>query len=151
MSLPPPPAYNDVVPRLPRIGSETPQPGRARDGSQSDTRPNTTSALKPRVAVLLGVDRQWHLPLILTRACSTAPGAYWSLRCLWVLFWGIMDELYDANPRGREADFEHLKLLVELFLAALWVCDALSHGCGAALTRGRALLQLIWHTSSQTR
>ena len=36
---------------------------------------NVTHALHPRIAVLLGVNVRWHIPLLISRALSTAPAA----------------------------------------------------------------------------
>ena len=42
---------------------------------------NDNGRLYPRVAVLLGVDRKWYIPLLICRALYTLPAAWWGLRC----------------------------------------------------------------------
>jgi hypothetical protein len=76
--------------------------------------------LHPRVAVLLGVEKRWHIPLLFCRALSTAPAAWWGLRCVLT----FLDELLmgenpvmAATPWGVERRFR----VTEVFLAVLWV------------------------------
>ncbi|EFW18484.1 conserved hypothetical protein [Coccidioides posadasii str. Silveira] len=55
----------------------------------------TTNPLHPRVAVILGVDRRWYLPLLVCRALSIAPAAWWGLRCAFT----FLTELLRIEPR----------------------------------------------------
>lgn len=78
------------------------------------------SVLHPRVAVLLGVAKHWHLPLLLCRALSTVPAIWWSLRCA---IYFISDVLSNQNHGHTAADWnlEQRLKTTELFLAFIWV------------------------------
>ncbi|KAF9888420.1 hypothetical protein FE257_008698 [Aspergillus nanangensis] len=92
----------------------------------------STSGLHPRVAVILGVDRKWYLPLIICRALSTAPAAWWGLRCAFT----FLAELLHIRPgMGREGwaaaivgsvgqdwDVERRFRVTEVALAIMWCC-----------------------------
>lgn len=77
------------------------------------------SVLHPRVAVLLGVAKHWHFPLLFCRALSTAPAAWWGLRCALT----FMGELL-LDPEGSDAcqpwSVERRFRVTEVFLAVLW-------------------------------
>lgn len=81
------------------------------------------SVLHPRVAVLLGVERHWHVPLLLCRGLSTAPAAWWGLRCA-LTFMGelLLDE--SKEEIGATWSVERRFRVTEVFLAVLWVCSA---------------------------
>ncbi|KAJ5162356.1 hypothetical protein N7492_007748 [Penicillium capsulatum] len=65
----------------------------------SDAGQTGPSALHPRVAVILGVDRRWYIPLLVCRALSTLPAAWWGLRCAFT----FLAELLHIRPgMGRE-------------------------------------------------
>ncbi|KAJ5114675.1 hypothetical protein NUU61_000434 [Penicillium alfredii] len=65
----------------------------------SDAGQAAPSALHPRVAVILGVDRRWYIPLLVCRALSTVPSAWWGLRCAFT----FLAELLHIRPgMGRE-------------------------------------------------
>ncbi|EEP75616.1 conserved hypothetical protein [Uncinocarpus reesii 1704] len=65
--LPPPPSPSNASSKA---SARTPSPQSV-----------TTNPLHPRVAVILGVDRCWYLPLLICRALSIVPAAWWGLRC----------------------------------------------------------------------
>lgn len=84
------------------------------------------SVLHPRVAVLLGVEKHWHLPLLFCRALSTAPAAWWGLRCAFT-FMGEL--LLDENGQALETAWSVEKRfrVTEVFLAVLWVRKSFEH------------------------
>lgn len=104
--------------------------------SQTSTRNDAShtipSALHPRVAVILGVDRKWWVPLLVSRALSTAPAAWWGLRCAFT----FLAELLHIRPgMGREGwaaaivgsvgqnwDVERRFRVTEVALAIMWCC-----------------------------
>ncbi|KMP00277.1 hypothetical protein CIRG_00419 [Coccidioides immitis RMSCC 2394] len=79
--LPPPPSPSNVSSKA---SPRTPSPQTV-----------TTNPLHPRVAVILGVDRRWYLPLLVCRALSIAPAAWWGLRCAFT----FLTELLRIEPR----------------------------------------------------
>ncbi|KAI9036222.1 uncharacterized protein KD926_002190 [Aspergillus affinis] len=100
--------------------------------SSQDVAHAPSSALHPRVAVILGVDRKWYLPLIISRALSTVPAAWWGLRCAFT----FLAELLHIRPgMGREGwaaaivgsvgqdwDVERRFRVTEVALAIMWCC-----------------------------
>ncbi|KAJ5219867.1 hypothetical protein N7468_009071 [Penicillium chermesinum] len=90
------------------------------------------SPLHPRVAVILGVDRRWYIPLLVCRALSTLPAAWWGLRCAFT----FLAELLHIRPgMGREGwaaaivgsvgqdwDVERRFRVTEVALAIMWCC-----------------------------
>jgi hypothetical protein len=84
------------------------------------------SVLHPRVAVLLGVERHWHFPLLFCRALSTAPAAWWGLRCT-LTFMGelLLDE--SKEEIGAPWSVERRFRVTEVFLAVLWVCISMDN------------------------
>lgn len=82
-----------------------------------------SSVLHPRVAVLLGVERHWHFPLLFCRALSTAPAAWWGLRCA-LTFMGELLMEDDLGPKaiGNTWSVERRFRVTEVFLAVLWCC-----------------------------
>lgn len=95
-------------------------------------RSTPSSALHPRVAVILGVDKKWHAPLLVCRALSTVPAAWWGLRCAFT----FLAELLHIRPgMGREGwaaaiigsvgqdwDVERRFRVTEVALAIMWCC-----------------------------
>ncbi|CZR64115.1 uncharacterized protein PAC_14012, partial [Phialocephala subalpina] len=81
------------------------------------------SVLHPRVAVLLGVEKHWHLPLLFCRALSTAPAAWWGLRCAFTF---LGELLLDESGQDIEAPWSVEKRfrVTEVFLAVLWCCSS---------------------------
>ena len=90
------------------------------------------SALHPRVAVILGVDRRWYIPLLVCRALSTVPAAWWGLRCAFT----FLAELLQIRPGmghegwaaaiigiGQDWDVERRFRVTEVALAIMWVCE----------------------------
>ena len=69
------------------------------------------SVLHPRVAVLLGVDRRYHLPLLLCRLLSIAPAGWWIFKVTVGLLVKYEELLRDPS----------MLLEVEMVLAVLWV------------------------------
>ncbi|KAF5862688.1 hypothetical protein ETB97_011326 [Aspergillus alliaceus] len=101
--------------------------------SDNDTEQTTVpSALHPRVAVILGVDRKWYLPLLICRALSTVPAAWWGLRCAFTF---LAELLYIQPGMGHEGwtaaivdsinqewDVERRFRVTEVALAIMWCC-----------------------------
>jgi hypothetical protein len=65
------------------------------------------------------VDKHWHLPLLICRALSTAPAAWWGLRCA-LTFLGEL--VLAADAEGKPWSVERRFRVTEVFLAVLWVC-----------------------------
>lgn len=100
----------------------------------SDAGQAGTSPLHPRVAVILGVDRKWYVPLLVCRALSTLPATWWGLRCAFT----FLAELLHIRPGmgqegwaaaivgsvGQEWDVERRFRVTEVALAIMWVCIA---------------------------
>lgn len=98
----------------------------------SDAGQTASSPLHPRVAVILGVDRRWYIPLLVCRALSTLPAAWWGLRCAFT----FLAELLHIRPGmgregwaaaivgsvGQEWDVERRFRVTEVALAIMWVC-----------------------------
>lgn len=98
----------------------------------SDVDQTKSSPLHPRVAVILGVDRRWYIPLLVCRALSTLPAAWWGLRCAFT----FLAELLHIRPGmgregwaaaivgsvGQEWDVERRFRVTEVALAIMWVC-----------------------------
>lgn len=105
-------------------------------GSDADAGQTTSSPLHPRVAVILGVDRRWYIPLLVCRALSTLPAAWWGLRCAFT----FLAELLHIRPGmgregwaaaivgsvGQEWDVERRFRVTEVALAIMWVCRMFS-------------------------
>ncbi|KAJ5884982.1 hypothetical protein N7495_009492 [Penicillium taxi] len=119
------PAASTVVPLSPpSSASHTPL--------DSDDGQAVPSALHPRVAVILGVDRIWHIPLLVCRASSTLPAAWWGLRCAFT----FLAELLHIRPGmggegwaaaiigsvGQDWDVERRFRVTEVALAIMWCC-----------------------------
>lgn len=97
----------------------------------SDPGRTVLSPLHPRVAVILGVDRRWYVPLLVCRALSTLPAAWWGLRCAFT----FLAELLHIRPGmgregwaaaivgsvGQEWDVERRFRVTEVALAIMWV------------------------------
>ena len=85
-----------------------------------DGNPNVSTALHPRVAVLLGVNARWHIPLLICRALSTGPAAWWGLRCAFT----FLSDLLRSEGMGTQGiawSVEKRFRVTEVFLAILWV------------------------------
>lgn len=116
-----------VVPPSPASSASQSPPGN--DGSSHAA---ATTAMHPRVAVILGVDRKWYVPLLVCRALSTVPAAWWGLRCAFT----FLAELLHIRPgMGREGwaaaiigsiganwDVERRFRVTEVALAIVWCC-----------------------------
>ena len=116
----------------------------------SDAGNAAPSPLHPRVAVILGVDRRWHIPLLVCRALSTLPAAWWGLRCAFT----FLAELLHIRPGmgregwaaaiigsvGQEWDVERRFRVTEVALAIMWVCR---HHLWVDLTWGPSALQIM--------
>lgn len=76
------------------------------------------STSHPRVAVLLGVNAHWHFPLLICRAISTAPAAWWGLRCGFTF---LGELLRSDGALGDTWTVEKRFRVTEVFLAILWV------------------------------
>lgn len=111
LASPPPPSYETISSSLPVKNHAT-----------------ISNALHPRVAVLLGVNARWHIPLLICRALSTAPAVWWGLRCALTFLGELL--LSDEDGKGaREHAYawsvEKRFRVTEVFLAILWVRWAL--------------------------
>lgn len=90
------------------------------------------STLHPRVAVILGVDRRWYVPLLICRALSVVPAAWWGLRCAFTFLAellrirpGMWREGWVAAVVGSNLadwDVERRFRVTEVALAIMWVC-----------------------------
>lgn len=92
----------------------------------------SSSKLSPRVAVILGVDRKWYLPLVIGRALSVVPALWWGLRCAFT----FLAELLRIRPgmwregwvaiivssAAADWDVERRFRVTEVALAIMWVC-----------------------------
>ncbi|KAJ5252367.1 hypothetical protein N7489_002777, partial [Penicillium chrysogenum] len=134
----PPPSYLSSSPELLQIqrAKEVASPSASTvppspTSSTSHTPPSSDghpSALHPRVAVILGVDRRWYIPLLVCRALSTLPAAWWGLRCAFT----FLAELLHIRPGGwaaaivgsvgQEWDVERRFRVTEVALAIMWCC-----------------------------
>lgn len=126
----------------PSISSTSHTPTSNHEASQRD-HTATSSGLHPRVAVILGVDRRWYVPLLVCRALSTVPAAWWGLRCAFT----FLAELLHVQPGmgheewtaaiigsvGQDWDVERRFRVTEVALAIMWVCIT------SFLERNRAL------------
>uniref|UniRef100_A0A093XW26 N-glycosylation protein EOS1 n=1 Tax=Talaromyces marneffei PM1 TaxID=1077442 RepID=A0A093XW26_TALMA len=118
-------------PQTPRMEGRAPPP------TQTEASPATptvsASKLHPRVAVILGVDRKWYLPLVVCRALSVGPALWWGLRCAFT----FLAELLRIRPGSmwREGwvaivvssaaadwDVERRFRVTEVALAIMWCC-----------------------------
>lgn len=98
----------------------------------ADTGLAHASSLHPRVAVILGVDRKWYVPLLVCRALSTLPAAWWGLRCAFTFLAellrirpGLWREGWVAAIVGStiaEWDVERRFRVTEVALAIMWCC-----------------------------
>lgn len=69
------------------------------------------------------MERRWHIPLLLCRALSTAPAAWWGIRCAFT-FLGELILPFTSERSGIELgtwDVERRFRVTEVFLAVLWV------------------------------
>ncbi|OBT99223.2 hypothetical protein VE01_02594 [Pseudogymnoascus verrucosus] len=91
--------------------------------SRQDPRQDTRrrSVLHPSIAVLLGVNTHWHIPLLICRGLSTLPAAWWGLRCLLTFVGEVMVE--GEEGEGGVWSVERRFRVTEVFLALLW-CGA---------------------------
>ena len=78
------------------------------------------SVSHPRVAVLLGVNARWHIPLLICRALSTAPAAWWGLRCALTFLRELLRSDGTAMLGGSWTVEKRFRV-TEVFLAILWV------------------------------
>lgn len=72
------------------------------------------------MAVVFGVAAQWHFPLLVCRALSTAPAVWWGLRCA-LTFLGELILGDQGTARSVGWDAEKRFRITEVFLAILWV------------------------------
>lgn len=121
-------------------GDDNDAEGRGADGQSSTetTGDSNTAAqlpsskLSPRVAVILGVDRKWYLPLVICRALSVLPALWWGLRCgltflaeLLRIRTGMWREGWVAiivSSAAADWDVERRFRVTEVALAIMWVC-----------------------------
>lgn len=118
--------------QTPRMEDRAPPPTQAETSEATPT--VSSSKLHPRVAVILGVDRKWYLPLVVCRALSVGPALWWGLRCAFT----FLAELLRIRPGSmwREGwvaivvssaaadwDVERRFRVTEVALAIMWVCN----------------------------
>lgn len=114
LASPDPPSYEDTTaptdpPAVNPLGENI-----------SPTQKRRPSTVHPRVAVLLGVNANWNIPLLLCRAFSTAPSLWWGLRCALTFLGELL--LSDGMASIGEAwSVEKRFRVTEVFLAILWV------------------------------
>lgn len=115
----------------PSTAPPSPTPDPSHTPLSSDAGQTGSSPLHPRVAVILGVDRRWYIPLLVCRALSTLPAAWWGLRCAFT----FLAELLHIRPGmgregwaaaivgsvGQEWDVERRFRVTEVALAIMWV------------------------------
>lgn len=87
--------------------------------------PKVSHALHPRVAVLLGVHVRWHIPLLISRALSTAPAAWWGLRCAFTFLAELLFR-ESVGTQGAAWTVEKRFRVTEVFLAILWVGETIA-------------------------
>ncbi|PQE03509.1 N-glycosylation EOS1 protein [Rutstroemia sp. NJR-2017a BVV2] len=87
-----------------------------------------TSVLHPRVAVLLGVDKCWHFPLLFCRLLSVAPAGWWGLRCALTFMGELIWHEMDTYTAGGQWSVEKRFRVTEVFLAVLWSGMIMSQG-----------------------
>lgn len=132
-SKPSPPGASQTPRMEERVPEATP---RGTQEAISTTPAVSASKLHPRVAVILGVDRKWYLPLVVCRAMSVGPALWWGLRCAFT----FLAELLRIRPGSmwREGwvaivvssaaadwDVERRFRVTEVALAIMWVCNCL--------------------------
>ncbi|PWY67500.1 hypothetical protein BO70DRAFT_301065, partial [Aspergillus heteromorphus CBS 117.55] len=144
-TTPPPPLYSTLASILSKVDSPdkavapsaavnppSPASSISRASSSNDAGHAIPSGLHPRVAVILGVDRKWYLPLLICRALSTVPAAWWGLRCAFT----FLAELLHIRPGvghegwaaaivgsvGQHWDVERRFRVTEVALAIMWCC-----------------------------
>jgi len=93
---------------------------------------NVTSAIHPRVAVLLGVAKSYHLPLLFCRALSTAPALWWGIGCILSLFGEIISLSIANEVDGKKWSIswnnrdpwnvDRRFRVTEMALSILWCC-----------------------------
>ncbi|OOO08806.1 N-glycosylation protein EOS1 [Aspergillus oryzae] len=115
-----------IVPPSP--DPSTPQTPNSNDSGHA----TVPSALHPRVAVILGVDRKWYLPLLICRALSTVPAAWWGLRCAFTFLAELLHIQAGMGHEGwtaaivdginQEWDVERRFRVTEVALAIMWCC-----------------------------
>lgn len=81
---------------------------------------STTSAVCTPT-ILQGVNARWHYPLQICRALSTAPSAWWGLRCALTFLGELLFADNGGLMDGGEWDVEKRFRVTEVFLAILWV------------------------------
>ncbi|KKA18505.1 hypothetical protein T310_7542 [Rasamsonia emersonii CBS 393.64] len=119
------------------------------DDNRQDNDPPSSdrAALHPRVAVILGVDRKWYVPLLVCRALSVVPAAWWGLRCAFTFLAellrirvGMWREGWAAAIVGSSLadwDVERRFRVTEVALAIMWAPELQSPGSGDPPTRNQ--------------
>ena len=129
--MPSEPTKEVASPSAPAAFPPSPTSSTSHSPLSSDAGHTAQSALHPRVAVILGVDRKWYIPLLVCRALSTLPAAWWGLRCAFT----FLAELLHIRPGmgregwaaaivdsvGQEWDVERRFRVTEVALAIMWV------------------------------
>ena len=100
--------------------------------------PRRSSGAHPRVAVLLGVNAHWNIPLLICRATSTAPALWWGLRCA-LTFLGELLLSNEMDSKDGTWSVEKRFRVTEVFLAILWVCGGFERSEGHQADAGKCL------------
>lgn len=108
-------------PSLPKTPRSTSTAVNSRSSSSFTS--DKPGVLHPRVAVLLGVDKRWHLPLLFCRALSIAPAGWWGLRCGLTFLVALLSDEEEAAAAavGLAWSVERRFRITEVFLAIIWV------------------------------
>ncbi|KAH8703873.1 N-glycosylation protein-domain-containing protein [Talaromyces proteolyticus] len=112
--------------------NKSPTPNTDDADETDDDDASRPSNLHPRVAVILGVDRKWYLPLVICRALAVVPALWWGLRCAFTFLAellrirpGMWREGWVAIIVGGAAadwDVERRFRVTEVALAIMWCC-----------------------------
>lgn len=128
-----PPNYTDAA----RTANRALGPGEGTNGATEGItgldrqRSVPRSSKYPRVAVLLGVNSRWYIPLLLCRALSVTPAVWWALPIVTsvlrglVMRDGIRLSVLELLEEGSSPLQKRISRL-EIILAFLWVRQFLS-------------------------
>jgi hypothetical protein len=114
-----PPAYSSDPPAYSLDPPENEDPDLSSSSSPPEPPECASGRLHPRVAVLLGLNNRWHKWLYMCRLASVLPELLFGIPILWNLFWLALSE--ETGWTSLRAGGKASRLLVELFLAAIWV------------------------------
>jgi len=140
----PPPTYerassgNDIS--LAALSNRGLDAGLDASGNTQRRRHSTTviarSARYPRVAVFLGVNKKWHVPLLLCRMLSTVSAIWWASNSLFRLYGFFANGSVKCPVEGKEG-LTHCLAVTQIGLAFIWVSATLLGG-------GGCIVELLW-------